>query len=53
MMSVLKPEFVERHISSLAQVPLEWTVGAGSFYQLNLKMCQISSLDFGFQWGRM
>ena len=51
-MSVLKADFVERRITSLSHVPADWYVGAGHHYQLNLRMCQIQSLQYGFTWGQ-
>ncbi|PVD23485.1 hypothetical protein C0Q70_16757 [Pomacea canaliculata] len=55
MTTYLSAEFVERHITKLSStlIPEIWDVEhGGQFYQLDLKMCQISALHFDFQWGK-
>ncbi|KAL8606508.1 hypothetical protein ACOMHN_037739 [Nucella lapillus] len=50
----LTTEFVERRISSIppAGVSETWDVDrSGHYYQLDLKMCRISTLHFDFEWG--
>jgi hypothetical protein len=50
----LTAQFVEHRISSIPAAAIQdnWGVErSGQFYQLDLKMCQISSLHFDFQWG--
>ena len=54
MSAFLGKDFVERHIVSLpAQViPDAWNLDRhGQVYSLDLKMCQLKSLDFDFRWG--
>ena len=50
----LTAEFVERRLTTIPPVgvPDSWGVDRGGHYfQLDLKMCQISALHFDFQWG--
>ena len=50
----LTAEFVERRLTTIppAAVPDSWGVDSGGHYfQLDLKMCQISALHFDFEWG--
>lgn len=55
MTSYLTADFVERRISAIPSTsfPDGWGVDhTGLYYQIDLKMCQISSLHFDFEWGR-
>ncbi|CAH1774998.1 unnamed protein product [Owenia fusiformis] len=49
--TVLTAEFIERHLSSLVDPPSIWEIERGHFYKLDLKMCQMKSLQYGFSWG--
>ena len=54
MSDLLIQGFIEHHITSLpgGLIPESWgLVRPGQFYQLDLKMCQIKTLDFSFRWG--
>ncbi|XP_046578845.1 LOW QUALITY PROTEIN: protein phosphatase 1 regulatory subunit 7-like [Haliotis rubra] len=53
MGTYLTPEFVERRISRLTTVPDGWNASTNrTLYQLDLKMCQVKSLVFSFEWGK-
>ncbi|GFO03192.1 protein phosphatase 1 regulatory subunit 7 [Plakobranchus ocellatus] len=54
MSDLLSEGFIEHHITSLplGLVPESWGLERiGQFYQLDLKMCQIKTLDYSFHWG--
>ncbi|KAK3781060.1 hypothetical protein RRG08_046363 [Elysia crispata] len=54
MSDLLSEAFIEHHITSLpvGLIPESWGLGKpGQFFQLDLKMCQIKTLDFSFRWG--
>lgn len=49
----LTGEFVERRIGALVSIPETWGVDGGGVYnELDLKMCQIKTLLFDFEWGK-
>lgn len=55
MTTYLSADYIEHHITPLpyASIPEGWHIDSGGqFYQLDLKMCQISALHFDFQWGK-
>nr|XP_022317515.1 uncharacterized protein LOC111120823 [Crassostrea virginica]XP_022317516.1 uncharacterized protein LOC111120823 [Crassostrea virginica]XP_022317517.1 uncharacterized protein LOC111120823 [Crassostrea virginica]XP_022317518.1 uncharacterized protein LOC111120823 [Crassostrea virginica] len=48
----LTQHFVERKIHPLTILPLDWGVESkGSYYELDLKMCQLRRMIYSFQWG--
>ncbi|KAK3090435.1 hypothetical protein FSP39_011833 [Pinctada imbricata] len=48
----LSQDFVERRLHPLTHLPEAWTVDlGGKYYELDLKMCQLRSLDYEFRWG--
>lgn len=48
----LTQHFVERKIHPLTILPLDWGVESkGSYYELDLKMCQLRKMIYSFQWG--
>ncbi|XP_013410300.1 leucine-rich repeat-containing protein 9-like [Lingula anatina] len=51
MSSTISKEFVDKKLSTLPIVPSEWDVGRGHYYQLDLRMCQIQRIKWGFNWG--
>ncbi|XP_071119020.1 protein phosphatase 1 regulatory subunit 7-like isoform X2 [Haliotis cracherodii] len=53
MGTYLTPEFVERRISRLTTLPDGWKASTSrTLYQLDLKMCQVKSLVYSFEWGK-
>ncbi|CAL1539607.1 unnamed protein product [Lymnaea stagnalis] len=54
MNNLLTSSFVEHHITQFpgTLIPEEWGLVTYSvYYQLDLKMCQLKSLDYSFNWG--
>ncbi|KAK7101209.1 leucine-rich repeat-containing protein 40-like isoform X2 [Littorina saxatilis] len=51
----LTPEFIERRLTTIppVAVPDSWGVERGGHYfQLDLKMCQLTAMHFDFSWGQ-
>lgn len=48
----LTQDFVERKIHPLTILPVDWGLETrGTYYELDLKMCQLRHLEYSFQWG--
>lgn len=48
----LTQDFVERKIYPLTILPVDWGLETrGTYYELDLKMCQLRDLEYSFQWG--
>lgn len=48
----LTQDFVERKIHPLTILPVDWGLETrGTYYELDLKMCQLRDLEYSFQWG--
>ena len=47
----LKKEFIQKHILPLTSIPDIWNVKFDALYQLDLRMCFIQHLTYGFEWG--
>lgn len=53
MASVLKSDFIERKCHASRTLPSAWRLqdSQGQYYELDLKMCQLKSLEYDFKWG--
>ncbi|XP_064606254.1 uncharacterized protein LOC135471118 [Liolophura sinensis] len=51
MTHALSREFVETKISKLSTTPQDWDVDKSQYFKLDLKMCHLRSVVYGFVWG--
>jgi len=52
-MAGLKQDFVERRCHPCQVILPAWKLDpSGQFYELDLKMCQLKSLEYEFKWGK-
>ena len=52
MGTVLKQDFIERRCHTCRSIPSYWKLDPrGQFFELDLKMCQLKSLEYAFKWG--
>lgn len=49
----LTSKFIERRCQACQNLPSDWRLDTrGQYFELDLKMCQLKSLVYGFEWGQ-
>ena len=53
MAESLPGNFIERRCYPCQVQPQDWRLDPqGNFYELDLKMCQLKTLEYDFEWGQ-
>ncbi|XP_064626048.1 protein phosphatase 1 regulatory subunit pprA-like isoform X2 [Lineus longissimus] len=50
MTTLLNRDFINKKLTWIAYVPDKWDVPRGNYFQLDLKMCQLTALKYNFNW---
>ncbi|KAK3595288.1 hypothetical protein CHS0354_010898 [Potamilus streckersoni] len=53
MSAQLREDFVERRCHPIPSIPQSWQLeNRGQYMELDLKMCQLKSIQYAFKWGK-